>query len=133
MNAATARAGEPSADDPRNQVLDMLEAMLDAAIHFAKAQDCEAQLRARIKRMLPDLAPAGDLFAKPIGRIEIPDLASRAVAAEHILSDLFLTMVQSAPSRLTQRRLTSAEHKAHEALAEFAGVLLDLRKQERKA
>ncbi|ADJ22990.1 CheA signal transduction histidine kinase [Hyphomicrobium denitrificans ATCC 51888] len=119
--------------DPRNAVLGMLRTMLESAIAFAKSQDCEPQLLAIVKGLLPDLVPppAADLFGEPFGKA-LPDLVSRAAAADDKLTDLFLTMVRNAPARLTQRRLTAAEHEAHKALAELANVLLELRKQTRK-
>jgi hypothetical protein len=120
--------------DPRNAALDMFRAGLEAAVAFAKSQDCEPQLQAIVKGLLPGLVPptpAADLFGNPIAGAALPDLVLRAAAAEQQLSDLFLTMVRNAPARLTQRRLTAAEHEAHKALAELAGVLLELRKQAR--
>jgi hypothetical protein len=135
MTAATARAieRETTADlDPRNAVLEMLRTMLESAVEFAKSQDCEAQLRAIVKGLMPELVPppAVDLFGEPFGKA-LPVLTARAAAAEDKLSDLFLTMVQRAPGRLAQRRLTASEHEAHKVLAELATVLLDLRKQAR--
>lgn len=136
MTAATARAieRETTADqDPRNAVLEMLRTMLEGAIAFAKNQDCEPQLRSIVKGLMPELVPprSADLFGEPFGKA-LPDLVSRAAAADDKLTDLFLTMVRNAPARLTQRRLTAGEHEAHKALAELANVLLELRKQARQ-
>ncbi len=136
MTAATARAFDRdsvSDEDPRNAALSAFSTMLEAALEFSKAQDCEPQLKAIVKRLLPDLAPAADLFGNPLPKSGLPNLVARAVAADSVLSDLFLTMVRNAPARLTQRRLTASEHEAHKALAEIANVLLELRKHGKAA
>lgn len=133
MTAATARAGEPLADDPRNQVLDMLESMLDAAIRFAKDQDCEAQLRTRIRRMLPDLAPAADLFGKPLEESPLSVALRELIAADKDLTDLECSMAEKAPSALGTLRLTSRQHNANANIANVARKILAVRKHSRGA
>lgn len=131
MTAATARAieRETSADrDPRNAALEMFRASLEVAISFAKDQDCEPQLRAIIKGLIPELAPpapSADLFGKPLPNgSEIEPLPA--------LGDLDLQVLSTECGRLLKLKMTGLAHATANSIKKHVDAILAHRKQVRK-
>jgi hypothetical protein len=115
--------------DPRNAALDMLRATLEGAIAFAKSQDCEPQLLAIVKGLLPGLvppAPAADLFGKPLPN-------GSDVEPLPALSDLDLQVLSTECGRLLKLKMTGLAHATANSIKKHADAILANRKQSRKA
>lgn len=123
MSALSAHVAERDLSaDPRNAALDAFSAMLEGAVNFAKAQDCEAQLRRIVKGLLPDPEPVSDLFSAPT--VSMPLDAN---------GELEFTTLQKAFSRLSKLKLSAVEHAGIARARTWIEAQLEAAKKARKA
>lgn len=129
MSAIPARAIDRDiSEDPRNAVLELFTTTLETAINFARDQDCQAQLRERVKRLMPELVPppAADLFGK-----QLPN--GSEVEPLPALTDLDLQVLSTECGRLLKLKMTGLAHATASSIKKHADAILAHRKQTRKA
>lgn len=105
---AIARSMPPERDDPRNAMLDLIE----ASIRTALDQDLEMQLRARLARLLPAPMPA---------------------AAREPVDPLLLAQLLTACREMASHRLRGPQHEAIARFRQWIVSELDAGKKDHQA